>query len=586
MSSDRHKSPISSEPIQALTGLRFFAALAVFVYHIEVFTRPDSGHYPVGPVAVSFFFILSGYILTRVYHDRLAIGPVWGKETRRFLITRIARLWPLHVLCLGFVIAFGGWIHISDHWGEKNSLASLAANLFMVHSWVPIDSWFLGFNAVSWSIATELFFYLCFPVFFAARKHIVLVFLSMLALTLLIQRWLEDWNESPLRPEWFSLGSMVMANPLGFLWQFCLGMVIAMPASENPAGPIGEKRRNVLFDTTIETISLLSIPLIIYAIANDPSALGRLFHFARFDPTSWLRFALVVPAFAVVIYVFGRSSGLWSRLFGCRLLVWLGETSFGFYMIHQIVLMMLEPRPIDNATWIAGSFLITVFAAGIVFRLIEVPCKQAILSAWDLRWSAMPGNLNSGFRSRGLPFLLFNVAALAGVLLVLFTRMPTAVLPETTLAIRDNQLQNGTVVFQDQAHLNACRVCSVQGSLHIELVWAKLRSHRLNRFVNLHKANGAFLRSVVVAQKPFRKALPRQMFLDRIELPPGTWEDAASVSIGFWDRQKGASVRVAGGPGGENANAFRIDLESWKPQEIADGPGENESSPNRRPSFF
>jgi peptidoglycan/LPS O-acetylase OafA/YrhL len=266
MSLLREVSPsLSNEPVHALTGLRFIAAFAVFIYHVRTILDPLADKFPLGPVAVSFFFVLSGYILTRVYHDRLAKGPIWGKETRRFLVTRIARLWPLHILCLLFLLKFGHWIHVSGQWHESGSFASLVANIFMVHSWCPIDHWFLGFNSVSWSIATELFFYLCFPLLFAARRRIGLVCLLLLAMTLVIQRSIQQWQLS-LCPEWFSAESMFIANPVNFLWQFALGMVVGMPGKRaaNRSNAVSSRPGNVFVATVIETIALLAIPAIVY----------------------------------------------------------------------------------------------------------------------------------------------------------------------------------------------------------------------------------------------------------------------------------------------------------------------------------
>ena len=76
--------------LRSVTGLRFVAAFAVFVSHVQYLMFPESRLMPLGGPAVSFFFVLSGFILTYVYSDRLT-----KRSTPRFLVKRWARLWPL-----------------------------------------------------------------------------------------------------------------------------------------------------------------------------------------------------------------------------------------------------------------------------------------------------------------------------------------------------------------------------------------------------------------------------------------------------------------------------------------------------------
>ena len=77
--------------LRSLTGLRFVAAAAVFVSHIQYFVFPEVRQLPLGGPAVSFFFVLSGFILTYVYGQKLS-----RQSVPRFWFTRWARLWPLH----------------------------------------------------------------------------------------------------------------------------------------------------------------------------------------------------------------------------------------------------------------------------------------------------------------------------------------------------------------------------------------------------------------------------------------------------------------------------------------------------------
>lgn len=85
----------ASSKLDALTGLRALAALAVFVQHFVRVMDIKVNVGPMGGMAVSFFFVLSGFILVYVYKDKLT-----RSTTPKFYFTRFARIWPLHIACL------------------------------------------------------------------------------------------------------------------------------------------------------------------------------------------------------------------------------------------------------------------------------------------------------------------------------------------------------------------------------------------------------------------------------------------------------------------------------------------------------
>lgn len=100
---------------------------------------------------VSFFFVLSGFILAYVYPN-LETWP----EIRRFWLARIARVWP--ALAFSFIFAF--WL-LSLDWDSPIALT----NLLMINAWIPYQDYFFSYNSPSWSVSTEFFFLLGFPIF-------------------------------------------------------------------------------------------------------------------------------------------------------------------------------------------------------------------------------------------------------------------------------------------------------------------------------------------------------------------------------------------------------------------------------------
>lgn len=140
--------------LPSLTGMRFVAAILVFVTHgifVNVLGDPDvvAGYRSValyaGSVGVSFFFILSGFILTYV-------APP-GDTLRRFYRRRFFKIYPNHVLLFVVTALLAGlpaiWLWLP--------------NLFLLHGWWPNYRLMTSMNSVSWTLSCELFFYAIFP---------------------------------------------------------------------------------------------------------------------------------------------------------------------------------------------------------------------------------------------------------------------------------------------------------------------------------------------------------------------------------------------------------------------------------------
>jgi len=149
--------PARREHLTALTSLRFFAAILVVVYHgcSELSELPGglSGIIRNGFMGVSLFFILSGFVLTYTYRGANA-------SLKDFFAARFARIYPVYLFSLLFAapLFFKGFI--TEHGAEKIG-PLLLGKLTLIQAWVP---WMMhNWNVPSWSLSSEAFFYLCFP---------------------------------------------------------------------------------------------------------------------------------------------------------------------------------------------------------------------------------------------------------------------------------------------------------------------------------------------------------------------------------------------------------------------------------------
>ena len=174
--------------IKPLTSLRFLFALMVFASHLSFLTKSESNLmkwtydsiFSEGYIGVSFFFILSGFILAYNYQDRIIKKQI-SKEN--FYIARLARIFPLHFLTLIISLPLSYIIVLQN----KNLwLTQLITNSTLTQSYVPLGRIYFSFNAPSWSLSDEMFFYSIFPflilLFLKNNNYKYLLFLLILAL--------------------------------------------------------------------------------------------------------------------------------------------------------------------------------------------------------------------------------------------------------------------------------------------------------------------------------------------------------------------------------------------------------------------
>lgn len=134
--------------IKSLTSLRGIFILCIFFHHcLDIY--PGGG-----TMAVSFFFILGGFGLTLGYKDSVNSSEFSYKQ---YLTKRFIRFYPLHWLCLLaalplFLLSF-----------KLGDIPTLALNVALLQTWVPIKEVYFSFNAVSWYLADTMFFAIVFP---------------------------------------------------------------------------------------------------------------------------------------------------------------------------------------------------------------------------------------------------------------------------------------------------------------------------------------------------------------------------------------------------------------------------------------
>jgi peptidoglycan/LPS O-acetylase OafA/YrhL len=353
--------------LEPLTSFRFVAALMVFAQHSMLFagvTEP----YELGYAGVSFFFVLSGFILTYVYHDKLGRG---GRgRIKKFCAARIAKLCPLQALTL--LAASGLPAVISQLAGMFTSHAALKTagvgllQLSMTQSFYPSYNVAITFNIPAWSVSTEFFFYLMFPLLI----FLFVKYRKKLTTKVLLAGWLIMWAAlmfylttpyaTPTSSHDFNVWFLYMF-PLRRLFDFAFGMVLGL--SFLRAGQSG-KSAHKLFSKA-GTKLFTAAELAVMAMIGTALALSvNLPHTMRFG-------AFLMPFWGLLIFVFAWQKGLVSRLMSLRPLVFLGSVSFSFYMIHGLVLGYVGS--VNHR--IILSFVIAMGLSSVCYIFFEEPAR-------------------------------------------------------------------------------------------------------------------------------------------------------------------------------------------------------------------
>ena len=530
-----------AKTLDALTGLRFIAALAVFTHHVTgKFSIPDIDS-PMGDQAVSFFFVLSGFILTYVYSSRLQ----WS-NLRKFYFTRWARIWPLHIVCLLLILGF--LYSLENFKSDPQIWSKFFSNVFLLQSWVPDNAYVFGFNGVSWSISTEAFFYLAFPVFLLGGqkkfwfKYVGLVLLTVVLIAAGTMISHTNWFPSV---DYQRLGHN---NPLLRLPEFCTGMAVGfiyLNGKQKNETDMSLRPRSFVLDTLLEVVAVVAVagyPI----LASKSSLLTDIYSAAWGGPFlgSFISVSYGGFLFAAVIYLFSKSTGVISRICSTRIMVFLGEVSFAFYMIHAIVLKLVaanvgddfsEWPPLLVATLLAS---LSLAASILLYKIVEMPAKNGLLALHDQKWStgilAIPKAAWDFSRTK---LFVFTILLAVGSIFLLGQYRPTPVSSSQIQSIvEQSDPEFRGIKFDQSVELLGCNVKVQKEGWLITLAWKKLDDFPHSRCVHVCDESDEIVGYGALGRMAFMKARVGDEIIDSFFLKNNTLTDGTKVGIGFFGR--------------------------------------------------
>lgn len=333
--------------LPALTGLRFFLALWVIVDHLvgpghafepyaQMLPHPFYMIVRGGYLAVTTFFVLSGFVLARTYgHKEWTRRNLW-----KYAVGRIARVYPVYLLSLLIVSRFIIAAKV-DHKGWL-----VAMHLLLVQGWF-VGHYSVGWNVAAWTLSVEMFFYLMFPLLIVPLRGggwVKTLATAVLATFLVRILW--------------KLGVSDNLKPLIHLADFLIGIAasnvfdLLTSKGDGPAG------------------AWLYVPgfLGVAAFIAYPQLLP-----GSIDLNTAIR-----PFNALLLIGLGLGGGWIARVLSVRAIVYMGKASYSMYILHIPMLWwaVLWPVPHGGEIYVLAVLIV----AALVYHFIEEPANLYLRS--------------------------------------------------------------------------------------------------------------------------------------------------------------------------------------------------------------
>lgn len=355
---------LKKERLPALSGLRCLAALNIVFFHFSnpKWFGPFAPIVANGYTSVSFFLMMSGFILAYNYEERARAGKLKAKN---FWIARFSRLYPVYVLAL--VVSLGMLV---DEWHARTH-AQFALGMIltplMLQGWSPSLSTF--WNTPAWTMCTEAFFYLIFPVVILWRRP---TRLSRLLL------WMGGlWAAGMVLPSLYMYfhpdGVMHVNRYTDGFWIRALKFT---PPPHIPSFMFGIALADL--DGRIRRDARLRLWLGLAGCA----AIYAVLYYGDYMPFPMMHDGLLMPLFGLAILGLAGHNFL-ARIFGFFPLAVAGQASYCLYILHFNLWILIHRWHLWNDLGLARfdpwiSYATLVLVAVLVMTFFEKPVQRYI----------------------------------------------------------------------------------------------------------------------------------------------------------------------------------------------------------------
>jgi peptidoglycan/LPS O-acetylase OafA/YrhL len=361
----------STRHISSIDGLRAIAVTAVVLYHLGISWIPG------GFLGVDLFFVISGYVITRLILD--SINQSSALDLRAFYAARIRRIYPGFLfMVISTIIFIGVWAPEAI----KRFLSDLPYALSGTINWALVARNQDYFETIgrppllqhTWSLAVELQFYLVWPIIlltvlkYFGKKNIARIALIIAIISgtilFLVSLQLDQANTSKVSHIYFGTDT----HSIGLF----LGSALAVSwIPQNLSANITRRAQDV-----IDGIGVVGL-------------LGLISTFLFIDESNPSLYKIAFPLAAVfgclVIISLVHPASRFAPIISTPPFRWIGQRSYGIYIWHWVIFQVTRPSvDLSGETWALylARVLLVLALADISLRWVEIPFRQGQVQTW------------------------------------------------------------------------------------------------------------------------------------------------------------------------------------------------------------
>jgi peptidoglycan/LPS O-acetylase OafA/YrhL len=360
--------------LKALTGLRFFAAVYVVLFHhggsaLAAFPKYIYRFSQYGYISVSLFFVLSGFVLAYTYLDSNHKAPI---DLQRFWVARFARIYPLYLFAL--IISAPAFVAKFSELGAIRFLLTGVSTVSLLQAWTPWTA--TTWNTPLWAVSVEVFCYFLFPFLSVYINRLRSKSILLLAIFLWILALFAPAFYLLKPSSWMMLVFIIYA-PIFHIPQFLIGVcagIIFLRAND---------RKTDVAPTHLKISLLAGIASVaVFILLTQVSGI----------PYELLNNGLLSPIFALIICALAYGRGGIARFLSLPFLMLLGEASYAIYLLQNPLLSFLKlilskaensglvsPEFFGSLPFLLSYLTILISLSICAFLFIETPFRKFLI---------------------------------------------------------------------------------------------------------------------------------------------------------------------------------------------------------------
>lgn len=322
----------------ALNGMRGLMAIAILLSHCGYLRQYEQtkriGEFLVGLWgAVTFFFILSGFFF---YYSKK------NETFKKFISRKIKKIYPIHFLTLICSLCL---LYLQERFSIKENGIQFLINLLLLQAWIPEQSYYFSFNAVSWFLSGLLACY-CFTYYIKKKSNLFWIVLVGYALQVLMCITMKETHH------W-----LLYINPIFRIVDFCFGICICQ-------GCEYYKHKKIKVKWIYTASEIISISLFVVAVL----LVGTI-------KVNWTYNCIWVIPVACIIISFSIEKGIISNLLKMQWIQKIGDISMELFMTHKFVINYLV-----NVSWFMNLAEKNAFLS--LLLIVSLCIELALIIQW------------------------------------------------------------------------------------------------------------------------------------------------------------------------------------------------------------